>query len=439
MKPGADRMTGRAAAGANGLADDGSAARGFAAGGFDAGGFDAREFEAHEDEVGEHGSDEYTTGEYEAAVWSSRRRDGLDPPAAAAFERWLAADPRHATWLAGFDADLDALRQLPAAAIYGLRTGLKSGLKTGPSAGRSAGPGIGTNAIGPTPAGAGLGANPGADRGGHFPGPRAAAPSGARWRWRPALAGPVMAGLVVAVAIAIVAGAGWSGWQAWRQQPVFVADYQTGRGQRLPVELPDGSRLLLDAASRVEVRLYRDRREVRQRRGQAMYAVQSSPGRPFEVRAGEIGVRVIGTRFSVRYDPQEDRPGQVAVAVEAGRVDVVEAGNEELSIVRLGAGQAVSSSADGQLAPPRPVALEAVAAWRQGRIEFNDTPLAEAIAELERYGDTGLVVRDPAVAALRLGGSVDLSRLGSFVQALPHLLPIRLEPRDKGFEIVRRP
>jgi transmembrane sensor len=76
-------------------------------------------------------------------------------------------------------------------------------------------------------------------------------------------------------------------------------------------------------------------------------------------------------------------------------------------------------------------------AWRAGRVVLNDTPLGDAVAEFERYFDTGLVVPDPAVAALRLNGSFDLRQAGAFKRALPEVLPVRLQTRADGKTEVR--
>ncbi|MFS2055731.1 iron dicitrate transport regulator FecR, partial [Variovorax sp. CT11-76] len=76
--------------------------------------------------------------------------------------------------------------------------------------------------------------------------------------------------------------------------------------------------------------------------------------------------------------------------------------------------------------------------WREGRANFENTPLAQALAEFERYGPTGLTVRDPAVAAMRINGSFDLRQFGAFAKALPQVLPVRLQPREGTTEIAPR-
>ncbi|THF67588.1 iron dicitrate transport regulator FecR [Pseudothauera nasutitermitis] len=244
--------------------------------------------------------------------------------------------------------------------------------------------------------------------------------------------------LATAAIVLAVAGGGWLGWAHWYGQPVFTADYATERGQRLAVDLPDGSALLLDTATRIEVRLYRKRREVHLADGQVMFDVAGDGARPFAVLAGAARVTVVGTRFSVRHTQAGLAAGQTVVAVESGTVRV--AGDRLLPSgtagVALTAGQGVSAGRGGQLAPVVSFPAEGVGAWRNSRVSFDDTPLADALAEFERYEDTGLVVRDPRVGALRLGGSFDLRQARTFAQTLPLMLPVRLEQRGTETEIV---
>lgn len=242
----------------------------------------------------------------------------------------------------------------------------------------------------------------------------------------------------LATAVLSVAGAtGWLAFSHWQQQPLFVQDFSTERGQQLNVQLPDGSRLRLDTATRVEVALYRQRREVRLPQGQAVFQVQGDAARPFDVLAGGVKVTVVGTQFSVRHTDGEP----VQVAVQEGRVRVTATqaasadGAQPPATVLLAAGQQVAADAGG-LQPVAAVPAAGIAPWRDGRISFDNVPLARALAEFERYGATGLTVRDPAVAALRLSGTFDPRRLDNFRRALPKVLPVRLQADGAQTEIV---
>lgn len=368
----------------------------------------------------------------QAALWATRRTEGLGTTAEAEFQGWLRADPARAVAYQEMEQSLDPVRALPDDKVQSLRESLrhKAPRGTPPQAmNASTGP-VAEPIVQP------------ASRPIKRP-PQPALPSRRAWM---AGIGRLFPQAATAVAVAALVGggwAGWAGWAHWRSQPTFAKNYATQRGQRLDIQLPDGSALQLDAATRIEVRLYRERREVRLVEGQAFFIVHANPQQPFDVQAGAMRITVVGTRFSVRHTLTGLDAGKSVLAVESGRVRVSQTGasgearaDDVTGRVELTGGQGVTVDEGGRLQPIVNVAPASVAAWRTGRISFNDTPLAEALAELERYGDTGLVVLDPTVGALRLGGSFNVRQAGTWAQALPSLLPVRLQQHDGVLEII---
>ena len=100
------------------------------------------------------------------------------------------------------------------------------------------------------------------------------------------------------------------------------------------------------------------------------------------------------------------------------------------------AGQGLSMAADGHMGKVSAVAPGSIALWRKGLVHFENTSLGDALVELERYGSTGLVVHDPAVAAMSIGGSFQVTRPDEFARMVRQILPVRLVPREAGkFEI----
>lgn len=340
-----------------------------------------------------------------AATWAARRRNGLDAQSNAELQEWLAADPRHADALADMDETFGEVGELPHGEVASLRTALPAR---------------------PAPAP-----------------PRRAVRDGTPW-WTgwPRMVPQTTIALVLALAL----GAGWLGWDRWQRQPTFVQAFATERGQQRSVTLPDaaggGSTLQLDTATRLEARLYRGHREVRLADGQAMFSVHADPARPFHVLAGQLRITVVGTRFSVRHTASGIDAGKTVVSVEEGHVRVSpnapDGAGDAPAPVELSAGLMVVAGQDGRIGPATPVATAAIAPWRSGRISFEHTPLRDALAEFERYGRTGLVVRDPAVAALPVGGSYNLRQFQHFARALPEILPVRLVPAGELTEIVAR-
>ncbi|CAN7276127.1 FecR domain-containing protein [Pseudorhodoferax sp. LjRoot39] len=295
------------------------------------------------------------------------------------FAAWLAADPRHAEALARCEAHWNRFEGMPADLVQRMRYRLRED--------------------------------------------QAAAVAPRRGFLRPAFA---LAGIA-----AVTGGAGLLAWQQWQAQVLWSQALRTARGQQQELTLPDGSRVRVNTATRLQVAFTRARRDVRLQEGEAFFAVQSDPTRPFFVQAGPVQVRVVGTRFSVRHTPGLAGNDGVQVAVEHGRVRVM--GRDEASVL-LGAGEAVASDSTGALASV--AAAGPVAPWREHRLSFLDRPLGQALAELERYGDTGLVVRDPAVAALRLTATVDPLQPAALRRALPRVLPVRLKEEGARAEVL---
>lgn len=347
-----------------------------------------------------------SAAESEALRWLVRRQDGLSAPQEQAFQAWLQADVSHQHAfhdLSGVWQDIDAI---PADDVARLRGTIE------PAAQAST------------------------DKATARPRPAARAARQAPW-WR-RLQGdgeqrPWGSRAVTVGATSLALGLGWFAWHLW-QQPVFSQQYVTARGQQLDIGLPDGSALKLDTATRADARLYRQRREVHLSEGQVLFQVHGDKAHPFDILAGATRITVVGTRFSVRYTPSLGDQ-QVRVAVEEGRVRVARVGDahEQGStpeVVELTAGQTVVARADGHLGPVERLGSEGVAPWQNRRLSFYDTPLSVALAELERYGPTGMAIRDPAVGALTVTGTVDLNRVRDFTRSLPLVLPIRLEARD---------
>lgn len=346
-----------------------------------------------------------------AVDWHTRQERGLTEAEQAQFQQWLAASPAHAAAFGQLAQGLSALRAMPAAETARLRA-------AGDAPAASAAPASRPVAA---PAGAGW---------------RAA--SWLPWNWPGPRLGAAVLACVVLLAVNI-------GWHQWMRQPTFTRDVAVERGQRQTVTLPDGSELAIDVDTRAHVALYRDRREVRIVEGEVMFAVAPDGDRPFQVQAGAARVTVVGTRFSVRYRATGMDAGAVKVAVEEGHVRVAGlrgavVGQESGQAIDLKAGQGVTVTADGGTGPVATVAPGAVGLWRKGLVRFENTPLGDALLEMERYGPTGLAIGDPAVAAMPLGGSFRIGRPGEFARMLPQILPVELARRADGqTEITRAP
>ena len=96
--------------------------------------------------------------------------------------------------------------------------------------------------------------------------------------------------------------------------------YETARGELHSVVLADGTQIDLNALSAIQVDYSDERRHVALMSGEALFSVLRDDDRPFTVAAGEVTLRVLGTRFNVRRESLDQ--SRVLLTVLEGRVSV---------------------------------------------------------------------------------------------------------------------
>jgi transmembrane sensor len=250
----------------------------------------------------------------------------------------------------------------------------------------------------------------------------------------------------IAMAASLAAGIIWSGAPT-AIGPAAIAPprqmaagnlYTTKVGERREFTLPDGSRVALNTGSTLEVAYSRDRRDVRLLAGQALFHVAKDKARPFVVAAGSRLITATGTAFDVEIK----RGGGVAVMLVEGHVRVDTARPKGLARLipwidrdELEPGQRLIAPVSGDAV----VAfgdVERETAWNRGVLIFRDDRLADAVAEINRYSTTMLVVEDPKIADLRVSGVFPTTQEKDFVAALEAFYPITARQRSPGAVIL---
>lgn len=219
--------------------------------------------------------------------------------------------------------------------------------------------------------------------------------------------------------------------------------YRTAVGEQKLIELADGSAIMLNTASTVAVGFSENERLVTLVNGQANFKVAKDAARPFIVATGEGTVRAIGTEFDIFKS--SDR---MTVTLIEGKVEVASALDLQLaapantaesaevpSIIartELVAGEQVAIVGAGDLSPVVEVDIGRVAAWREGKVSFRDTPLAEAVEEMNRYSDKKITLADPALSDLRVSGVFRVQNSGHFVRAVEALFDLEAQTGPRG-------
>ena len=252
----------------------------------------------------------------------------------------------------------------------------------------------------------------------------------AGWRGYAAIA----AALVMAVMLAVLFG-----------NPVKT--YETGIAERRIAILDDGSRLSLDAATKVEVRMSKDKRELRLLKGRAKFDVVGRPLRPFSVAAGDKVVVAVGTSFSV-----ELIRSQMHVVLYEGHVRVLERPKPAAALLgappasetarpiewALDSGHEMVASIRAPVVREAPADMTSSLTWESGQLTFIDEPLSLAAERLNRYSQRKLSIGDAAVGRLKVNGVVKAGDTDAFVEGVAALLPVRVQQQDDQILITSR-
>jgi transmembrane sensor len=314
----------------------------------------------------------------EAAAWFARRRDGAcSPGEEAAFETWRGRSDAHARAYAETERAWVQWKPLQNSARMRAMTAAAMTATA--------------------------------------PRPRQAAGR----RWRPLLA-------AASVAVIAVLGGIWLLPMMTSTPPVV---YSTSLGEQRTEQLPDGTRIVLNTQTTLQVRYSRQRREVTLQHGEAMFEVAHDARHPFTVIAGDGSVTDLGTQFQVRNEN-----GTATVTLLQGAVEV--AAEDERKQLVPGEQARYGASTDG--INVRQVDPAASTSWMRGRLDFSGLPLAQAVAEANRYSAIKLRLGDPKLASLPVGGSFRTGDNAAIAAALSAVFPVRVA-RSDAHEIVLMP
>jgi transmembrane sensor len=269
------------------------------------------------------------------------------------------------------------------------------------------------------------------------------------------LAGGALAAGLAAVIVTVVArrGGDASGPEVTAGAAGAERRYATAVGQRDSVRLPDGTRVVLGAASTMTVPAdYGATTRTVVLDGEAYFHAEHDAVRPFVVRVGPAAVHDLGTAFTVRHGPDvADGRGRVAVTVTEGAVRLAAvdlaptpgpvAARDSGIVLRAGERGVVAPVPGRRFAAARvdgsATAVADDTAWTSGRLVFRDAPLVEVAGALRRWYGVELRVADPTLARRHLTATFRGEPLPEVLRVVGLALGARVDRR--GDTVVVRP
>ena len=334
-----------------------------------------------------------------AAQWTIRRDRGLSASESIDYELWLAADPRHAVAMQRSSSAWSLLDRIPenvAAPVLATATRRRS-------------------------------------------------------FWRRSL---VLTSLAAAAALALVA-VRFTRSSALPSPALASTTANAPSSAPRQLTLSDGTVVQLNTGSEVLEQFTAAERRVLLARGEAHFAVTKNPARPFVVHAGNVDVRAVGTAFNVNL-----KAATVDVLVTEGVVelnrpspavptDATAAPNavlprltaNERAIVSL---VPTSPTSPASLAPAivvttaTPDDIARTLAWQAPLLRLGGSTLAELVLEFQRRSGQRVILADPALASLRVGGRFRADDLAGFTHLLATTLDLEVEHTADDTLVLRK-
>jgi len=243
----------------------------------------------------------------------------------------------------------------------------------------------------------------------------------------------LMWGLAASIAVVALPTTAWLGYRSGVFDGFFGELYATRTGETRTVTFDEGSVAYLN--TRTELRwagTEKDRRVVFYG-GEALFDVVHDESRPFRVQLDSSEIRVLGTRFNVYRKPS----GETLVTVLEGTVEVrgYAKGKSAQWVRTVHADEQIEYRPIGLLREPHPTAAENAVRWRSGVLKIEDEPLPNVLDELTRYTDQRILIRDPRLADIRIGGALSTRNVRNALAHLEKLAPIEVHESDGAFTL----
>lgn len=217
-----------------------------------------------------------------------------------------------------------------------------------------------------------------------------------------------------------------------------IERYVTAVGEQKTVELADGTLAVLNTGTELLVDFDDEVRRTILRRGEAFFDVAADATRRFFVEVDGQSVSVLGTEFNLRKQASgfvlSVAEGQVAihpvndpVVPQASRVTedgALHMGDAVQRRVMAGWIVEFDQAANALVAKQgNPVDMFS---WRDGVLNFVDTPLVAVVKELNRYGTKKILIEDPSIMNKSVTATVRIDSINAALKglALAHSLEV---------------
>ncbi len=188
-------------------------------------------------------------------------------------------------------------------------------------------------------------------------------------------------GAAAAILVLVFLGGKWFGEVS--RKPIAKITYTkiiAPEGNKSQIILPDSTHVWMNSGAELQYpsNFTTQNRSVKMK-GECFFEVEKDPNHPFLVQGSEFQVKVFGTRFNVHED---DRSDAADVTLVSGKVELLDLNNQHISELKPGQ-QYVYNNGEGHV--QKAENLEALTAWLNNMLIFDDQPFEEVIHYLDKW------------------------------------------------------
>lgn len=260
-----------------------------------------------------------------------------------------------------------------------------------------------------------------------------------------------------AALILLLLGLGVFGYIGFKPREVIAYnEIETKTGEKVQITLSDGTKIWLNASSKLSYPSKLDNNEVHvYLEGEAYFDVKHNENRLFQVHAADLNIKVLGTAFNVKSYPEEKI---VETTLVRGKVRIEGTKEKENYVVLLPNQKASYVGSSAQLivtetpkqnisdrAPDlnqiKSIALKSNAtvvlsnnvntlletSWKDGKLEFVDEQFSSLAVKMERWFGVKIDIRDARLGKVRYTGSFEKETIEQALSALSLTLPFKFK------------
>jgi transmembrane sensor len=197
---------------------------------------------------------------------------------------------------------------------------------------------------------------------------------------------------------------------------------QTSRGQKLKIDLLDGTQVILNANSTLTFpeQFTAATREV-YLEGEAYFQVAHDTSKPFIVHTASANTTVLGTSFNVRTSPDKI----TEITLVEGKVNVgSRLHTAQVKDVILEPYQQAIVTSGNKAISKKKVDVQAFVDWKDNVLHFENITLAEAVEQLESWYKVNITFQNPALGNCIINATYKQESLPNILKSLEYMLKI---------------